>query len=246
MSVSKVRSLERETVSRCSLSVVEPTKPARATRSLPWREPLQRGDAEGAQTLGGLGADAGDEARRGLREALARLLDAHRHEAARLLEVAAHLGHELVGADADRDAEAGGGIDVVLQAAHGRLRRHEAGEVEVGLIQADLLDHGHGLAHERHHAGRHVAVGGEVGRDEDRVGAQAARPRGRHGRADAEAARLVGRGGDHRTRARSGDDDRLAAQLGAAQELDAGVERVDVQVGNDRAGHSEECPARPG
>ena len=49
MSVSKVRSLERETVSRCSLSVVEPTKPARGDcRSLPWRGPKRARRASGS------------------------------------------------------------------------------------------------------------------------------------------------------------------------------------------------------
>ena len=101
-------------------------------------QPPQRGDAERAQALGGLGADAGDEARRApaaKRSHACSLLIATRP---RGFSASQHdLGHELVGADADRDAEAGRSrIDVGCSAAHGRLRRDEAGEVEVGLVEA--------------------------------------------------------------------------------------------------------------
>ena len=75
-----------------------------------------------------------------------------------------------------------------------RLRRDEAVEVQVGLVEAQQLDALDVRAHDRHDRRDAVAVGLEVGRDHDRIGAQAPRPRGRHRRADPEAPRLVGRG----------------------------------------------------
>ena len=57
--------------------------------------------------------------------------------------------------------------------------------------------------------------------------AQPQRPRGRHRRADAELARLVGRRRDDRARPVARDDDGLAPQLGPAQQLDGRVEGVE-------------------
>jgi len=69
---------------------------------------------------------------------------------------------------------------------------------------------------------------------EDRVGAERARLHRRHGRAHAEAARLVGGGRHHAAARRTADDDRPPAQLGAVALLDRGVERVHVGVEDDR------------
>ena len=155
---------------------------------------------------------------------------------ARLLGVGGDLGHQLVGADADRDAQAGGLADLGHQPAHRRARGDEAREVGVGLVEADDLDAVELLAHDPHHRPGDLAVGVEVGRDDDRLGAQPPGPRRRHGGADAEAPRLVGGGGDDRARPAAGDDHRQAPQLRAALQLDRRVERVEVEVG-DAAGH---------
>ena len=132
--------------------------------------------------------------------------------------------------------------DLGHQPAHRGARRDQAAEVEVGLVEPDDLDVVDLGAHERHDPPRHGAVGVEVGRDDDRVGAQPPRARGGHGRADAEPPRLVGGGGDHRPRAAAGHDDRQAPQLRAALQLDRRVEGVDVEVG-DAAPHPEGTPA---
>ncbi len=110
-------------------------------------------------------------------------------------------------------------------------------EVQVGLVEADDLDALDVLAHDRPSARRgDLPVGGEVGREEHRLRAQPPRPRGRHRRADAVAARLVAGGRDDRARPAAGDDHRRAAQLGVAQQLDRDVEGVGVEVGDAQRG----------
>jgi hypothetical protein len=73
------------------------------------------------------------------------------------------------------------------------------------------------------------------------VPAQAKRLPDRHGAANTEAPRLVGGRGDDATGA-AADDDRLAAQLRPAADLDAGVEGVHVDV-QDRAARVVAVPA---
>ncbi len=65
------------------------------------------GVAEFGQTLGRLGPDAGDTARRCGGEANARLLAPHGHEPGGLAQVRAALGDQPVGPDADRDLDPG-------------------------------------------------------------------------------------------------------------------------------------------
>ncbi len=61
-------------------------------------------------------------------------------------------------------------LDLRGDPAHRRLRREEAGEVEVGLVEADDLDRLGVGPQDRHHLARGLAIGGEVGLDVDRVG----------------------------------------------------------------------------
>ena len=89
-------------------------------------------------------------------------------------------------------------------------------------------------AHDLHQPRRRLSVGAEVGRQEDRLGAQTAGACGGHRRADAVAARLIACRRDDRARTAAGDHDRLAAQLGMAQQLDRNVERIRVEVGDAR------------
>ena len=99
------------------------------------------------------------------------------------------------------------------------------------------------LAHEPPDLGAGGAIGLEVGGDHDRVRAQRARPRRRHRRVDAEAARLVAGGRHDRARAGARDDQRQPAQLRAPAQLDRRVEGVDVEVGDDAAsGHRRNSP----
>ena len=66
---------------------------------------------------------------------------------------------------------------------------------------------------------------------------------GRHRRAHAEGARLVGRGGHHAAAADAADDDRLAAQRRLVALLHGGEERVQVDVEDRRVGaHSPMMP----
>ena len=172
-------------------------------------------------------------------EARARLLARQHDEPTRLLGVRRDLRDEPVRADPDRAVQAGVGADLLDEPAHRRARGQQAVEIEVRLVQADDLDALDLRAHPPHDLSRRGAVRLEVGRHEDRVRAQPPRPRRRHRRPDAELARLVGRRRDDRPRPRARHDDRQAAQLGPALQLDARVERVDVEVG-DRS----HCPTR--
>ena len=104
------------------------------------------------------------------------------------------------------------------------------GDVQVGLVQGQRF-HQVGMAQEdlAHLPGRR-AVAVEVGRDEDRRRTQALGADGRHGRADAELARLVGRRADHRARTAPGNHHRLAAQTGIVPLFHRSIERVHVDV----------------
>src|SRR5919106_662852 len=162
------------------------------------------------QPFRGLWADARYESGPFLRETLPCLLRGELDEAVRLVGIGRNLGDELVGADADGAAEAGALGDGSVGAAGGGAGALELAEVEVGLVEADDLDpldvvmeHGHDLARAR-------AVVVEVGRDEDGLGAEPARPLGRGGGEDAELARLVAGGGDDGARAAARNDDRPA------------------------------------
>ena len=78
---------------------------------------------------------------------------------------------------------------------------------------------------------RALAVARHVGPDEDRRRAAPVGLGRAHRRADAEAPRLVARGGDDAPAARiAADDDRLAPQLGPVELLDGGEEGVEVEV----------------
>jgi hypothetical protein len=170
-------------------------------------------------------------------EALARLLAREDDEARWLLGVARRLGHQPRGPDADRDRDPGALADLGHQLAQGAQRLVDGGHVGVGLVDRHVLQRaGEALAHDRPHLARLLAVGVEVGRDEDGVGAQPARADRRHRRVHAEAPRLVAGGGDHRAGSAAGDHDRPAAQLGTALQLDARVKRVAVEVRDDPPG----------
>ena len=202
-------------------------------------------DPERLEPLGGLRADPGQQPRREAREALARLLAREHDEALGLLGVGGDLRHQPVGADADRAAEPGVGLDLGDQAAHRRARRVDAREVEVGLVEAGDLDGVDLGAHAVHDALGHRAVGLEVRRQEDRLRAQPARASGRDGGEHAVAARLVGGGRDDRPRAGARDHDGPAPQLGAAHQLDAHVEGVHVQMRHTPL-HAEQATPRAG
>ena len=190
----------------------------------------QRGDPTRFEPHHGLGPDAGHEAGGGVREPFAGLGRRELEEAVGLLGVRGHLGHQLARADADRAAEPGGGRDRGLDPARGRAVTLQAREVEVRLIESHDFDSLDLRGEHGHHLTRARAVELEVRGHEHRIGAQPPGALGRGGREDPEAARLVARRGDHGPRPPAGHHHRPAAELGAALELDAHVERVHVHV----------------
>ena len=118
-------------------------------------------------------------------------------------------------------------------------------EVDERLVQRQRLDQRRDLAQQRHHQRAGLAVGVEPAAQERRV--RAARPglAGRHGRADAVLARLVGRGRHHPAAADAADHDRLAAQRGLVALLDRREEGVEVQVEDRRVvAHGRNVPSR--
>ena len=186
--------------------------------------------SQGGQRGGGLRADAGHERRRAAGEALARLLAREHDEARRLLGVRGHLRDQLVGPDPHRARQLRRALDLDDQPAHGSARAVQAVEREVRLVEPDYLHALHVRAHHVHHRAGDLAVGGEVGGQEDGLRAQPSRLRGGHRRPHAIGARLVGGRGHDRARAAAGDDDRPAAQLGVPAQLDGDVERICVQM----------------
>ena len=181
--------------------------------------------------------DALQQPRRLAREAHARLLAREDDEARGLLGVAGRLGHQPRGPDADGDRDAGALADLGHQVAQRAQRLLDRGDVRVGLVDRHVLHRAaEALAHDVPDLLGLRAVGLEVGRQEDRLRAQPPRADGRHRRVHAEAPRLVAGGGHHGPRPAAGDDDRLAAQLGPALQLDARVERVAVEVRDDPPG----------
>ena len=106
-----------------------------------------------------------------------------------------------------------------------------AGHVEERLVQADRLDQRRVGREDRHHLLGQLAVALRAAGQEDAVRAAARRRAQRHGRLDAELARLVRGGHHHAALVRAAaDDDRLAAQGRVVEHLDAGVEGVEVGV----------------
>ncbi len=106
------------------------------------------------------------------------------------------------------------------------------------LVPAEHLEHDrHAAPLQAAHGGHHLRRGGEVvrrvDRQEDRVGALLVRRPQRHAGPDAELARFVRRRRDDRALVddpAAADHDRLAGQLGLAQDLDRGQEHVEVDV----------------
>ena len=197
------------------------------------RAPLKLADRLHAVALEpprGLRADAGNEAHALALEALGSLLAGEDDEAAGLLGVRGDLGDKLVRADAHRGVEACLVPDAPDQVRHPRDRVTHLREVDVRLVERHGLDGHAQLVDERPDLGRALAVVRVVDRKPVRVGAEAARPRGRHRRPDPELARLVRRRGDDRPRARARHDHGLSDQLGMALQLDRRIERVHVEM----------------
>ena len=107
------------------------------------------------------------------------------------------------------------------------------GDVEVGLVERERLDQRRHLAIDREDLQRHRAVFLELGPDDDQVRAQAHGMRHRHGRADAELARLVaGRRDDAPAGRRTAHHHRPPPQRRVVALFHGRVEGVHVDVEN--------------
>src|SRR4029079_4925566 len=106
-----------------------------------------------------------------------------------------------------------------------RVRTHETVEIEVALVDADLLEALDEAPDDSPDRLRALAVARHVRPDEDRTRAAPVGLGRAHGRADAEAPRLVARRRHHAPAARvAADDDRLAPQLRGVQAPHGGAE----------------------
>src|SRR5258705_3121541 len=167
----------------------------------------------------------------------------HDHEAVWLAEVRADLGAQLVRRDADRDDETEAFSHRTLDLFGHRDRTTEQmlgrGHVEERLVQRDRLHQRRLLVKDRHDRIGRLEIAVEVAWHVDAIRTEPSRDRERHGRANAEGARLVGSRHDDPSLVRTiaTDDDRLAAVLRMVPLLDRRVERVEVAV-KDRARHA--------
>ncbi len=114
------------------------------------------------------------------------------------------------------------------------VQRLGAGEIEHRLVDRQRLDQRREAFHQRADLPRGSGVFGEVGADDHGVRAGLQRLEHRHGAAHAGQPGDVAGGADHAARA-AADDHRAGRQLRPVALLDAGVERVAVDMG-DREG----------
>ena len=183
-------------------------------------------------------------------------------QAARLVELGGQLRKQLVRRDADRAAEAAGGLsDRVFQPLCERpagigLSAGQVGQVDVDLVDAAVLDDRGDGTNGCLEEPRVVAVPVEIDRQQHSVGCQLRGLHRAHRREHAECARLVGAGRHHaapgvvaQQRIAAGtvaavhrlvpppaaDHNRTASQIGITQQLDGGVKGVHVEVGNQAA-----------
>ena len=163
-------------------------------------------------------------------------------------EIAGELGEQLRGRDADRRREPGLGAHAPPDRRPRTRRpapwmRDDAADVEERLVGRDRLDERRERTEDRHHLAALLAVAVEARREEHAVGTRAPRPRHRHRRVHAEAARLVARGGDDTARAEAADDHRLPDERRILELLHRRVERVEVDVQDRRIARGQ--PGRP-
>ncbi len=170
----------------------------------------------------------------------------HDEHAFGLGHAARHLREELRPryADGDRQADA---FEHGIPQPDGDLGRRardplEAANVEERLVDREALDERRRVVEDLVHRLACLRVGRHSRPDDDRVRAQAARPRSAHRRADAEGLRLVA-GREHDTGA---DDHGPAAEMRIVPLLDGRVERVEVGVEDRRVAHDEHMFARRG
>ena len=157
-------------------------------------------------------------------------LGRHDEQPVRLRDPAGHLGEELRPRDADGDGQPDALAHCGAQPhrdLRGRARDplHPA-HVEEGLVDRQPLDDGREVLEDGEQRAARLGVRREARRDDDRVGAEAARLPAAHRRADPVRLRLVAR----RQHNATADDDRAAAEPRVVPLLDRREERVRVRV----------------
>ena len=211
------------------------------------------GDAQRRQLALRHLAHAGDAADRQRGQEGFDLVRADHAQAVRLVPVRGDLGQELVRRHPGRGGQRGDLADLRPNrlghrggAGQAGLRR---GHVQVGLVQRQRFDQVGMFEHDLAHLARDGLVAAEVRRHEHRLRTQALGAQGRHRRAHAELARLVGGRADHRAGAAPGHHHRAAAQRRVVALLHRRVERVHVHMDDlargGRAGriHRTHCAA---
>ncbi|MBB2671484.1 UNVERIFIED_ORG: hypothetical protein GGE44_001035 [Rhizobium esperanzae] len=151
-----------------------------------------------------------------------------------LVEVARHLGEELVVGNTGRCVETGDLLDPGAD-----LQRNLGGDfhalqivrdVEIGLVERQRLNERRVFGKDLADLLRHGFVEVEAWRHEDQVRTFSFRGDRGHRRVDAEFAGLIARRRNHPTRRRSPDGDRFAAQFRVIALLDRRIKRVHVDM----------------
>ena len=165
------------------------------------RQLANRLDAVLLQLGTGLGSDPLDLAAGQRPDQRLQIALVHDADAIRLVELACHLGQQLVRRHADRAGQAGG----VQDAAPDALGQHAAavqlairhlGEIDIDLVDAAVLHHRGDAGDDGLEASRKIPVALKIGRQQDCVRAEPCRLHQAHGRTDAKLACRVGGGGD--------------------------------------------------
>ena len=159
-------------------------------------------DAKALELFIGLGAHAVDLAAgqrpdQGLQVGLV-----HDGDAVGLVELAGHLGDQLVGGHADRAGQARGVKNAFLDqpgqhAPAFALAAGHVGEVDVDLVHAAVLHDGCDVGDDAFEGARKVSVTVKIHRQQDGLRAELGGFHQPHGRADAKLPGRIGGGGDH-------------------------------------------------
>src|SRR3990167_9436562 len=159
-------------------------------------------DAIPLQLLIGLGAHPVDLSAGQRPDLVLQVLGPDDADAVGLVELARHLGDQLVGRHTDGAGDSGGLEDALLNESSQHapaltLAAGHLGEVDVDLVHAAVLHHRRDLQDGALEQARDAAHFVKVHRQQDGLRAELGRLHEPHGRAHAELARRVGGGGDH-------------------------------------------------
>ncbi len=180
-------------------------------------------------------ADAGDAPHRQRRQESRLGAGGNPQQAARLGQVGGHLGHHAALRHADGAWQLrflpDGALDFLRRRPGSSVQTLGAGQVEVGFVNRDHVNHRGEALEDSAHALRPLLVQLVVAGKEDGVRAEFLRRARGHGGVDAEGARFVaGRRHHPALVARRAHHHRLAAQLRPVEQLHRHVERVHVHM----------------